>query len=189
MILESYISSARVVPIGDVKFVLTAIRPAVGECESGEVNMVDVCPVQYDGELRVARGDLDLIPFTDGAHGVSCRLGKIIKSAGIVKPGIERIVDGDFQSIEANVFSGARCQRRSPDEYPAVAVRRDFEVKPEDKVRPFLLVNQHIVARTMWIQGSVVHGGARGRSIAVFPACVGVSVEQELPTLALFGVG
>ena len=87
-------------------------------------------------------------------------LEDVALKAGVVVARAVRVVDGDLEAVEADVLAGARLQGEGADEDAAVAALTDFEVEVEDEVAPRLVVDHHVAAALVRVDGAFFHGRA-----------------------------
>src|SRR5262245_5320105 len=129
VILQTNVAFARMAFVSHVEFVRAPIRTLVGFRELIEVGTRDRLTIEDDFNPVANARNLDVVPFAGGLHGVPCRLDQIIDGARIVITCARRIVDGDFNAVEADILPWARSERSRRDEYPAVAAWADLEVQ------------------------------------------------------------
>src|SRR2546423_11903683 len=97
-----------------------------------------------------------------------------------------RVVDSDFNSVEADILPRSWRERIGADEDATVAAFADFEIEREHKVFPLLSVDEHVVAGPMRIKGVLFNQGARPAAVAVHPTIGRLAIEEEQPAFALF---
>src|SRR5437773_2571320 len=129
MVLQANVTSAGMFLISDVKLVLRAVRTLVRLGELVEISARDQFIVEHHFNEILVGGDVDVVPLADGLHRVAGGLGKIVKSAGIVEARARGIIDGDFNSVETNVFSWPRSEGSRANKDSAVTAFADFEIE------------------------------------------------------------
>ena len=184
VVLQTDIPSKRMISIGNIEFMLAAVRAFVGFCKLAQIRPGHLFAVERHVDQVAAACDLDVIPFADGLHGVLGRFDQIVDGARIVVARPRRIVDRDFQSIEADIFSGAGGQREGADEDSAVAAFADFEIDRSHEVVPLLRMHKHVVTGLVGVEHAALDRCARRRAVTVHPAGVRFAVEEQQPARA-----
>ena len=103
-----------------------------------------------------------------------------------MKTGGLGIVDGNLDTIKADILTRPWCKRICPDEDPAVAALADLEVKRKHEVSPGPLMNQHVATATVWVQAAVLDRAFTGLSIACLPTFRAFAVEEQDPASRSF---
>src|SRR5262245_33901295 len=138
--------------IRDIKLVRGTIRTLVGLLEEIEVSARDGFSVHDHVDSVAQAGDIEVIPFPGGFHGVFQWLNQVVDGAGIVVAGRLGVIDGNLDAVKADIFAGTRSQRGRPDKYAAVAAGTDFEVEREQKLGPLLGVDEHVMSALMRVE-------------------------------------
>src|SRR5205814_1220258 len=106
----------------------------------------------------------------------------------VMKTGGLRIVDGNLDSVKAHIFAGAGSEWKRADEDAAVALLADLEIERKLEVVMNLVVNQHVPAAFVRIDGPFLDRPLTGLLAAGHPALERLAVENQRPAGLLLGV-
>ena len=149
--------------------------------------MCDLFAVHLDCDQIPVASNQHLIPFTGGLHRVLGRLHEIVDRSRIVEAVRRGVIDGDFETVEADVFAFSGLERKCADENAAIAFGADFEVERELEVVVDFFVNEHVVAG-MRIERAIFDMRSSDRFfLRIEPAVGRFAIEQQHPARRLFG--
>lgn len=186
MILQADVTLHRMIFVGDVELVHGSVRTEIWLRPFGRVHPGYLFAIQFDlDDVLVARDD-DVVPFAGRFRYLLRGLHEIVQRAGIVVARSLRVIDRDLDAIEAHILALSRHQRVRPNEDAAVATLADFEVERQDVVFPGILVDHHVTAAFMRIDGTIFDRSLARLPAAGHPALQRFAVEEKDPAIGLF---
>lgn len=163
--------------VRNVKFVLRAVRTMVGCRPLVEVHLVDTFTVQLDSEPGSVASDYHVVPLSRWLHGIFRRFDQIVERTRVVKKSSRGVIDGDFNTVEADILARPGSQWECPDEDTAIAALANPEIEREDKVGPNLLVNHHVTATAVRVQATILNRRLAGMTTAGLPPVQALTIE------------
>ena len=167
------------VAVAEGELVAGAIRPQSRRAEFAAVHFCDRPAVNSHTDIISLASQLQLIPFTDRFHGIFAWFHQVINRPRVVIACGCCVVDGNLQTIKANIFSRLWLEGVGAKEDPAVAARADFEVQPEYKVLPLFFMNHHVGTTLVGVDAALFNGPLALLLIACDPAIESFPVKQE----------
>ena len=120
VILQTKIALAGMLLVRDIKLVHRSIRSPIRFRPFIQIDPINLLSIELNFQSIFVARNHDVVPFPGGLHRILRRFHQVVDRACIVESRGGRVVDGNLNPVEPNVFTRTRSQRKRPDKDAAI---------------------------------------------------------------------